>query len=417
MMKMNLRYSILLVLLMAGAVCIPSLAQVRKYPQQDISFTEYLNRVGKSNLGYLAERLNVSIADAETVAQKVLPDPELEFEAGSDNFSLGLSYSLELGNKRGSRIRLARSRAELEKLLLEQGFQDLRADAADLFFEAILQRELLGVQNRSYQYMLQLSQSDSLRYAAGEITENDARQSKLEAMTLLNTVYTQEAAYQSALVMLNRYMGATADTLNIPLGDWEELSRDFALAELISAGLDNRIDLLAAQKSTEVSTREYKLTRAERRPDIGLSASYERDWHGFLPPARSAIGGVSVPLKFSNTNKGAIKAAKLRITQSEVRERDMELQIQAEIHQAWYNYEAEKKKVFQYKAGVLEDSRKVLDGMVYKYKRGETNILDVLVAQRTYNEVQQGYLETMKGYVASLVELERACGIWDICFE
>ena len=392
MMKMNLRYRVLLILLVSGMTCIPSFAQVREYPQQDISFTEYLNRVGKSNLGYLAERLNVSIADAETVAQKVLPDPELEFEAGSDNFSLGLSYSLELGNKRGNRIRLARSRAELEKLLLEQGFQDLRADAADLFFEAILQRELLGVQNRSYQYMLQLSQSDSLRYAAGEITENDARQSKLEAMTLLNAVYTQEAAYQSALVMLNRRMGATADTLNIPLGNWEELSRDFALAELIKVGLDNRIDLLVAQKGTEVSAREYKLTRAERRPDIALSASYERDWHGFFPPVRSAIGGVSVPLKFSNVNKGAIKAAKLRITQSEVRERDMELQIQAEIHQAWYNYEAEKKKVFQYRAGVLEDSRKVLDGMVYKYKRGETNILDVLVAQRTYNEVQQGYL-------------------------
>ena len=416
MMKMNLRYRVLLILLVSGMTCIPSFAQVREYPQQAISFTEYLNRVGKSNLGYLAERLNVSIADAETVAQKVLPDPELEFEAGSDNFSLGLSYSLELGNKRGNRIRLARSRAELEKLLLEQGFQDLRADAADLFFEAILQRELLGVQNRSYQYMLQLSQSDSLRYAAGEITENDARQSKLEAMTLLNAVYTQEAAYQSALVMLNRRMGATADTLNIPLGNWEELSRDFALAELIKVGLDNRIDLLVAQKGTEVSAREYKLTRAERRPDIALSASYERDWHGFFPPVRSAIGGVSVPLKFSNVNKGAIKAAKLRITQSEVRERDMELQIQAEIHQAWYNYEAEKKKVFQYRAGVLEDSRKVLDGMVYKYKRGETNILDVLVAQRTYNEVQQGYLETMKGYAASLVELERACGIWDLCF-
>lgn len=122
-MKMNLRYSILLVLLMAGAVCIPSLAQVRKYPQQDISFTEYLNRVGKSNLGYLAERLNVSIADAETVAQKVLPDPELEFEAGSDNFSLGLSYSLELGNKRGSRIRLARSRPNLKSYCWNRAFR------------------------------------------------------------------------------------------------------------------------------------------------------------------------------------------------------------------------------------------------------------------------------------------------------
>ena len=86
----------------------------------------------------------------------------------------------------------------------------------------------------------------------------------------------------------------------------------------------------------------------------------------------------------------------------------MELQIQTEITQAWFNYEAEKKKIAQYKAGVFEDSQKVLDGMVYKYKRGETSILDVLVAQRTYNEVQQEYLETMKGYAASLVALKEA---------
>ncbi len=75
-----------------------------------------------------------------------------------------------------------------------------------------------------------------------------------------------------------------------------------------------------------------------------------------------------------------------------------------------------RKKVAQYRAGVLEDSQKVLNGMVYKYKRGETSILDVLVAQRTYNEVQQEYLETMKGYAASLVALEKACGIWGYTF-
>ena len=55
--------------------------------------------------------------------------------------------------------------------------------------------------------MYQLSQSDSLRYVSGEITENDVRQSKLETVTLLNTVYSQEAAYHSALVLLNKHMG------------------------------------------------------------------------------------------------------------------------------------------------------------------------------------------------------------------
>lgn len=416
-MKKNIRSNIIFLLLIVEAMCISAFAQLPvKTSYQDISFEEYLNRVGKNNLNYLAEKLNVSIADAEIIAQKIFPDPELGFEAGNETFSLGLSYSLELGNKRGARIQLARSQAELEKLTLEQGFQELRAEAANLFLEAILQRELLKVQQSSYEYMLKLSQSDSLRYVAGEITENDARQSKLEAVTLLNTVYGQEAAYQSALVMLNRHMGVAADTLHIPFGNWDELSREFDLSELVKVGLNNRIDLLAVQKSTEVTTQEYRLTKAERRPNIGLSVSYERDWNGFLPPARSATAGVSIPLTFSNINKGAIKAAKFRITQSEIIEKDMELQIQAEITQAWFGYEAEKKKVAQFKSGMLEDSQKVLDGMVYKYKRGETNILDVLVAQRTYNEVQQEYFETMKGYVTSLVELEKSCGIWDIRF-
>ena len=416
-MKKNMHFNILLLLLLVEAMTVHTFAQITVgHPQRNISFEEYLNSVGKNNLNYLAEKLNVSIADAEAMAAKVFPDPELGFEAGNETFSLGLSYSLELGNKRGARIKLARSQAAFEKLMIEQGFQDLRAEAANFFLEAILQKELLKVQRSSYEYMLQLSQSDSLRYAVGEITENDARQSKLEAVTLLNTVYGQEAAYQSSLVMLNKQMGVTADTLHIPFGNWEELNREFMLSELIKVGLDNRIDLLAAQKSAEVTACAYKLTKAERRPDIGLSVSYERDWNGFLPPARSATAGVSIPLSFSNINKGAVKAAKFRIAQSEILEREMELQIQAEITQAWFCHEAEKKKVAQLKAGILEDSQKVLEGMVYKYKRGEINILDVLVAQRTYNEVQQEYLETMKGYVASLVELEKTCGIWDIRF-
>ena len=344
-MKKNIRYNIVLLLLMVEAVLIPAFAQMPEIKLgQSISFEEYLNRVAKKNLSYLAEKLNVSIADAEVIARKIFPDPELEFEAGNETFSLGVSYSLEMGNKRGARIKLARTQAELEKLVLQQGFQNLRAETADLFLEAILQRELLEVQKSSYEYMYQLSQSDSLRYVSGEITENDVRQSKLETVTLLNTVYSQEAAYHSALVLLNKHMGMSADTLHIPLGNWEELSRDFALSDLVKAGLDNRIDLLVAQKSTEVTTREYKLTRAERRPDIGVSVSYERNWNGFLPPSRSATAGVSVPLTFSNINKGAVKAAKFRIAQSEIMERDMELQIQAEITQAWFNYEAEKKK-------------------------------------------------------------------------
>jgi cobalt-zinc-cadmium efflux system outer membrane protein len=383
---------------------------------QTISFNEFLNRIGKNNLGYLAEKYNVSIAETEIIANKVLPDPELGFEAADELFTLGLAYNLELGNKRGARVRLAKSQAELEKLALEYYYQDLRAEAANLFLEAMQQKELLSVKRSSYEYMLQLSRSDSIRFRLGEITETDARQSKLEAATLLNEVFEQEAVYKSSQVVLNQLMGKTFDTLNIPFGEWVGLSREYILPALTSLGLANRIDLFVAHKNVEVSVNQQKLVEAERKMDVGLSLNYERDWRGLLPPSNSVRAGVSVPLKFSNLNKGAVKAARLGAEQSKVQQQNAELQVQAEISQAFFFFEAAKKKVRQYQTGLLDESRKILDGMVYRYQRGETSIVEVLIAQRTYNEVQEQYLETMKGYASSLVNLQKACGIWDIEF-
>lgn len=381
-----------------------------------LSFQEFLNQVGRNNLDYLAEKYNVSIAQAEIIAQKVLPDPELEFEGSDENFKLGLGYTLELGNKRGARVRLAKSQAELEMLALEYYYQELRAEAADVFLDAMQQRELLSVKKSSYDYMLQLSKSDSIRFRLGEISETDARQSILEVATLLNEVFEQEAVYKSALVTLNRYMGKAFDTLNIPLGKWDSLDKEYNLTDLVSYGLGNRIDLFAAHKNTEVAGNQHKLVKAERKMDIGLSISYERDWHGFLPPSKSATAGITIPLQFSNFNKGAIKAAKYGMEQAKVQKESTELQVQAEISQAFFSFEAAKKKVRQYQLGLLDESRKILDGMVYQYKRGETNITEVLIAQRTYNEVQEQYLETMKEYASSLVNLQKNCGIWDIDF-
>lgn len=380
-----------------------------------MTFDTYMSRVGKHNLEYMAERLNVNIAEAEVIAAKVLPDPSIDFEAAKDTYTLGISYSLEFG-KRSARVQLAKSEMQLEKAALELSFQELRAEAADFYLEAILRRELLKAKKEACNYMFQLSRSDSLRYLAGEITEIEYRQSGLEASSLLGEVYDQEAAYQSSLVDLNMFMGVNADTLNIPAGNWDSLSRDFTLEELLETGIKENLNIVAASLDMDVNSKALKLVQRERLPDIELSLSYERDWNSFRPQMQYAKVAVSVPLPFSSINKGSVKSAKYKIEQAAVRKQETTLQVQANITQAWYAFEAEKKKVALFRTGVLDDARKVLDGTVYMYHRGESGILDVLIAQRSYNQVQQDYLETMKSYVSSLVALEKSCGIWDIHF-
>lgn len=388
---------------------------IYKSAEDGISFDYYLGRVGKQNLQYLADRLNVDIAEAEIVAAKVLPDPSLDFEGSKETYTLGISYTLELG-KRYARTKLARAESEMQKLNFLGAYQELRAQAAELFLDAILQKELLDVKRTSYEYMEKFSQSDSLRFRTGEITENDARQSHLEAVSLLNDVFEQEAAYRSSLVELNRFMGVDSDSLQSPSGNWEMLERDFNLPDLLESGMLNRVDISAAAQNVEVNRRVYKLERAERRPDLDLSLSYEREWHYFAPEARFATVGVSVPLGFSLTNRGALRSAKFKIEQTQYQQKDVQLQVKSEIRQAWFNFESARKKVQQYKSGVLDDARKVMEGMVFSYQRGDSSVLDVLISQRSYNEVCQDYLETMKGYVSSLVQLEKSCGIWDIHF-
>ena len=82
--------------------------------------------------------------------------------------------------------------------------------------------------------------------------------------------------------------------------------------------------------------------------------------------------------------------------------------------QAYRNYQSFAEQVNHYEDRLLRQAREVMDGKIYSYNRGEVSLLEVLDAQRTYDEVQAQYIETLFNYSSALVELERSAGIWDI---
>ncbi|MCD8186860.1 MAG: TolC family protein [Rikenellaceae bacterium] len=392
--------------------CLTAKAQ----PYQPITFEKYLLEVAGNNLEYLSEKYNVRMAEAKIAIQRMFPDPELTFETTEDDFNLELGYTLEMG-KRRSRVGLAQSEAELERLALDWFFQELRAEAAEAFLEAVLQRQMLEVKRQSYEYMARLAEYDSLRYTLGEISKIDARQTSLEAATLLTEVYEQEGEYRAAVVLLNQYMGNDSGVLFDPQGDWANVDKKYELGYLIGFGMEHRVDLVAAHKSVDMALQNMRLVRAERRPDVDVMVGYERDWSGFLPKQRDMLkAGITIPLKFSNFNKGTVRQARYFIDQNEAHARHLELQVQTEISQAYFRYEALGKQVDLFDSGLLEEAEALLEGMTFRYKGGEIDILELLIAQRTHNEVREQHLETMKEYASSVIELQKSAGIWEIRF-
>ncbi|HEY3390128.1 MAG TPA: TolC family protein [Prolixibacteraceae bacterium] len=393
-----------------------------------LKFSNYMDLVSRNNLEYAAEKFEVSKAEAAIEIAKVFPDPTLSFGLTQDKenhqnsgqgFSSELGTTLELFGKRRARIDLARSEHELAKALLTDFFRNLQAESASVFLEALKQKQLFAVKVNSYETMKRLSEADSIRLKLGSIMEIDAIQSKLEAGSLLNEVLQAEADLKNADTQLSQMTGSlAADTLWTPDGSLLFKQRSFVLSDLITAARNNRADLVAALFNKEVANKALKLAYKERNIDLDLKLGIANDYPTASngPTATTISGGIAIPLKFSNYYRGSIKMAQFQISQSEELYKKAELQIQIEITQAMQRYQALCKQVDSYDHGMLESAQNVRKGKIYSYNRGETSLLEVLNAQRTYNDVQQSYYETLYNRAVALVELEKAAGIWDISF-
>jgi cobalt-zinc-cadmium efflux system outer membrane protein len=411
--------------------------------QEALTYRAFMERVKQHNIGYAAEQMNISVAEAELQAAHVFNDPSVGVEyADNDDrrMQMGRSVSVELSKsfslgKRGANIALARSEKELNAALLEDYFHSLRLEATVAYLDALKSKELYRIKEDAYKDMLQLAASDSLRHSLGEITQVDATQSRLEAGMLYNELLQARANADNAVAGLAVWTGrenltglqqnltGLQDLLGLDGTNLSGLSaaRLFSLETLLQTAIANRADLAAALKNVDVATKQLKVVKSERNLDfdLALGYNYNTEVRNEIAPAPQFNGvtlGVSIPLKFSNLNKGALKAAELRIRQAELNYEQAEIEIRTAVVQSHNQYTALLAQVRHFDKGLLQQAKEIIDGKTYSYHRGETSLHELLEARRTYDDLRATYAETLTETFAALARLERQAAIWDIDF-
>lgn len=413
------------IMAMALMCCAVGHSQTSEIP---ITYIQYMNMVDSGNLDLAAQKLNVSIAQAAIIAAKVRNDPELGFsyfnnEQAKKKMGYGgsvtLSQTFSFG-KRSAGIALAQSESELSKALLADYLRNLQADATLSFLQALKLKMFYQVQKDAYQNVLDLAKADSLRFVKGKIMGIDATQSKLEAGVLYTGLMQAATGRDQAYMDLSLYMGTKnmsfmyhpQATLHLPY-------YEFRLNELIQNGLDNRADLVAALQNIDVANKALKVARREKNSDVTVSVElgHNAEVKNEIAPApsfNSIVAGVTIPLPFSKLNKGSVNVARQRLNQAKIQYEQASLTVRNQIMKAYCQYEASWKQVQHYERNLLQQAKMVLKGKTYSYNRGESSLLEVLNAQRTYDDVQNLYFEALFDYGSAMVELERASGIWNM---
>lgn len=399
--------------------------------ERTLSYSEFMQQVMEQQLALVAERFEVDLADAALAMAYRLPDPELASDWVDNGqrrsemgygFTTELSWMVELGGKRKARIAQATAEKELEVLKLKLFVQELHLEAATAFAEVLRDEVQCANLSSSYELIQSVAAFDSLRFSFGEISRLEARQSALEARQAYIVLSETQQKYQSSLLKLNLLMGnRQVDTLYIPYGELSLAAKDYQWKELLAWTLQQRPEFLLAQQGVQVARASQALTKANRAIDLTLKTqvgynSYVRNIIAPTPATATIGAGVAMPLKFSNKNKGELRAAQSAVKQQQTRQTWTELSLVKELKDNYQLYLNLKDIRATYEENMLQEASHILTGIVDLYQDGDSSILEVIAARQRHNELQLAYSEVCFEYALVCLLLDQSSPVTQVTF-
>ncbi|MFO0708678.1 MAG: TolC family protein [Sandaracinus sp.] len=390
-----------------------------------LTYPDYLHRVGEANLDLVAERAGVDQADARIDLARVFPSPRLSGGVSMVDVSgtsaptmtlLQLDVPVDLSDRVGHRTALASAQAREAHAQLDATAWSLRAEAGTAWVDALYAQAVLDRTQRALATFERVIEIDRQRLEAGSIGEVQVLQSRVEAERYRGRVLEASAELDASLLVVSRMMGnAPSRAPAVVAGSLEVPAHDLDATALVELARTHRPDVQAA-RATAVSAHEARsLVSSERMFDLVLSVNWQHSFPSigtpFNTPDYDTLGVLaSAELPVRLFWHGDVDQAEARIVEADTRVAAVELLVDVEIRAALARYEAARRRVELYRGTILDDAERVREAAFYAYQRGSGSLLEVLIAQRTADDVYLEYYDALATHARLLVELERVTG-------
>jgi outer membrane protein, heavy metal efflux system len=398
-----------------------------------LRFDDFLNEAMRFNLDLAAQRANIAITHAGITTASQRPDWSADFGfpvvdlSGQGNpitFSIGLDAPIELGGKRGRRIRAAKADLGIANSDYDDAVRQLRATATGAFIDALSARAILASKQKSIGELERIVSVNDERHRVGEIGEIELVQSRVERDQFRAEVISAEADVVTADLAMGQQLGKqerVAEKLPVPDGTLDIPVRTFDVVQLVATALERRPDVVSKQKALKTAETRIELANVNLIPDVTVSGAYSHlaaGTGGFVQPADNTLAAsLSVNLPFSRwKNRGELEGARATRTQAEIQLKATQLQAETEVRSAYAQYGASVKRLQVYRDGLLKDADRVLEARLYAYQRGGATLLEVIDAQRTSADIYLSYAQALADHARALVTLEQTADIWDLAF-
>lgn len=418
------------------------LLNVNIYSQSRLTLNEAIKIALQKNSGLLSNENNLLKSESNlTVAYgNFLPNLNASgswswnknkgegYEADSRSWSVGINSSIVLFDGLSNFANLSRSQNNYEavKLAIEQKKQEVVFQTINLYYAIVESEQLLKVREEDVKQQQKNLETIEERNRLGSVTKADVYQQQvqlgnaelqlIQQKNVLETSKSNLLFYLGLDVLENYQYSDNFSEREIKILD-TDINTDYdRLSELVKQALNNRRDYLAQKLTLDAYYDNLTIARSGHLPSLtgrlgyGTDANVPQDL--FKNHLFSAGLTLSIPLFSGFSTHNLIQSAEVDVMNYELQVRDSERMIKQEIQKSFLDLEAAKKGllVTQKNVSAAEENLKIEQE---KYNLGAGKLLDVLIANTSYQNAKTNYINSQFNYIKLSEELKYNLGTLD----
>jgi outer membrane protein, heavy metal efflux system len=347
---------------------------------------------------------DIRAAEARILQATLIPNPEISLEGedltGSGKFkdasqmqdTLLFGQLIELGRKRIARIRAAR----FDRDTTLWDYQVKRLEVLKLTTSGFI--DVLAAQRN-----VQLAEENvRLTEGAVPVTQKRVDAGKASEVELVRTNTAVAAArirstqakrdLETARLDLAAQWGEKQPLFPSATGNLDQI-RPITSLEVLNAKLRRNPDLVRWIAERQKREATLNMARSEAMPDLTLHAGPRVI--GTNPSDLTLVAGFSIPLPVWNRNQGKIAEAEANLSKTADERAAAEARAYAALNEAYQTLASAAEEVRILRETVLPGAKTAVDQITDGYAAGRFSQLDVLDAQRTYNETRVQYVRAL----------------------
>jgi cobalt-zinc-cadmium efflux system outer membrane protein len=392
---------------------------------QAITIEQAVQEALQNNPGLLAERLGIPVAETAVITARLRPNPVVSASsdhldwlgtgfnevngAGPTETALRVDFPWERGHKREYRVDTAGYGQKIAEARVADSIRRLRLDVTLACIDVMVAKARLDLANDNLKSLQGVVQLNETRLQGGAIPPIELTRSRVAMLQFRSNVKTAELALTTARIKLQTFLGRQtpveiSDPLKIPIPATVP-----PLDQIQTRALAVRPDIQAARLDQARSQSELRLQLANGKVDYTAGAEYRRQ-QGINGTGNSVGFFFSVPLPVFNRNQGEIA----RVTSEEVQLQKqidaLQSQVSGEVVGAYREYETARQLIGDIEGDLLGLSQEARNTTTYVYQAGAGSLLDVLDAQRAFNETMSTYYDAQADYRRAVSRLASVAG-------